>query len=78
MQDESIFERVLKVENKDVFIDLKSNNNGMYLKISERKDGSRNSIIIPASGITRLVDTLQELVSSANLKGGNRQKKGAR
>lgn len=76
MQDESIFERVLKVENKDVFIDLKSNNNGMYLKISERKDGSRNSILIPASGISRLTDTLQEVVASANLKGSRKQKKG--
>mmetsp|Transcript_3240 Transcript_3240/g.5716 ORF Transcript_3240/g.5716 Transcript_3240/m.5716 type:complete len:280 (-) Transcript_3240:180-1019(-) len=76
MQDESIFERVLKVENKDVFIDLKSNKNGMYLKISERKDGSRNSILIPASGISRLSDTLQELVASTNLKGSSKQKKG--
>lgn len=76
MQDESIFERVLKVENKDVFIDLKSNKNGMYLKISERKDGSRNSILIPASGISRLTDTLSEIVTSANLKSSSKQKKG--
>lgn len=39
MQDESIFERVLGIENKDVFVDLKSNKGGMYLKISERKNG---------------------------------------
>jgi hypothetical protein len=40
----------------------------MYLKISERKDGNRNSILVPASGITRLTETLQELTAHANLK----------
>lgn len=69
MQDEAIFEKVLRVENKDVFIDVKSNQNGMYLKISERKDGNRNSILIPASGIKRLAETLQ--AASLEVKGGS-------
>jgi len=74
MQDEAIYEKVLRVENKDVFIDLKSNKGGVYLKISERKDGTRNSILIPASGIKRLVETLQELSASTELKGAAKQK----
>lgn len=74
MQDEAIYEKVLRVENKDVFIDLKSNKGGVYLKISERKDGTRNSILIPASGIKRLVETLQELSASTDLKGAAKQK----
>jgi hypothetical protein len=78
MQDESIYEKVLRIENKDVFIDLKTNKGGMYLKISERKDGNRNSILVPASGIARLTETLQELAAKANLKGSVRQKQGVR
>jgi hypothetical protein len=77
MQDDSIYEKVLRIENKDVFVDLKTNKGGMYLKISERKDGQRNSILIPASGITRLTETLQELTNNAGLKGGS-QKQGVR
>jgi RNA recognition motif-containing protein len=66
----------LRIENKDVFIDLKSNKGGMYLKISERKDGNRNSILVPASGIMRLTETLLELAKKAELKGTSRQQQG--
>lgn len=66
--DEAIYERVLKIENKDVFVDLKSNQNGVYLKISERNGNNRNSILIPASGIKRLGDVIQEISQSAEFK----------
>lgn len=75
MQDDAIFEKVLRIENKDVFVDLKSNKGGLYLKISERKDGNRNSILIPASGIKRLTETLQEISSNADLKGSSTRRK---
>lgn len=65
--DEAIYERVLKIENKDVFVDLKSNQNGAYLKISERNGNNRNSILIPASGIKRLGEVIQEIAKSAEL-----------
>lgn len=48
-------------------MDLKSNQNGAYLKISERNGNNRNSILIPASGIKRLADVMQEIVQSAEL-----------
>lgn len=48
-------------------MDLKSNQNGAYLKISERNGNNRNSILIPASGIKRLADVIQEIVQSAEL-----------
>lgn len=70
MADESIFEKVLRVENKDIFIDLKKNKNGTYLKISERNGGTRNTILIPASGLERLHKVLEEAVVSAKEKGG--------
>lgn len=77
MQDDSIYEKVLRIENKDVFVDLKTNKGGMYLKISERKDGLRNSILIPSSGIMRLTEALQEAMGQANGSGG-RQNQGVR
>jgi len=74
MQDDSIYEKVLRVENKDVFVDLKSNKGGLYLKISERKYGNRTSILIPASGIKRLVETLQEVSSTVDQTSPQKQK----
>jgi len=70
--DEAIYEKVLKIENKDVFVDLKSNQNGVYLKISERNGTNRNSILIPSSGIKRLADVIQEIVQSEEFKDATR------
>lgn len=71
--DEAIYKKILKIENKDVFVDLKSNQNGVYLKISERNGNNRNSILIPASGIKRLGDAIQEMAQSTEFKQATQQ-----
>jgi len=53
------------VENKDIFVDLKKNGNGVYLKLSERNGKSRSTVMIPASGIMRLKSVLDEIVDIA-------------
>jgi hypothetical protein len=63
--DETYYETMMKVENKDIFIDLKRNKAGVYLKVSERNGSVRNTVLIPASGIERLKEILNE-VSSAS------------
>jgi len=70
--DEAIYERVLKIENKDVFVDLKSNQNGVYLKISERNGSNRSSVLIPSSGIHRLGEVIQEIIRSKEFKDSTR------
>ena len=52
-----------RVENKDIFIDLKKNVNGMYLKLSERNGKSRNTVLIPATGIERLRAVLDDVIN---------------
>jgi len=59
--ESTIQEYMIRVENKDVFIDLKRNRSGTYLKIAERSGGSRNTVLIPASGIQRLRAVLDEV-----------------
>lgn len=59
--DDIIFETMLRVENKDIFVDLKRNRSGVYLKISERNGNSRNTVLIPASGILRLKKVLDDV-----------------
>ena len=59
---DSLFESMIRVENKDIFIDLKRNQNGVYLKISERRNGTgRNTVLIPSSGIQRLKAVFDEI-----------------
>jgi hypothetical protein len=68
--DDTIFETMLRVENKDIFVDLKKNRSGVYLKISERNGTSRNTVLIPASGIPRLKKVLEDVaLASIKTKG---------
>ena len=53
-------------------MDLKSNQNGVYLKISERNGTNRSSVLIPSSGIHRLAEVLQEISRSKELKESTR------
>ncbi len=64
--ENSIFENKIRVENKDVFVDVKKNDNGVYLKISERNRNNRSTILIPASGIAKLRDVLTNALDAAN------------
>lgn len=54
-----------RVENKILFVDVRKNSTGVYLKLSERRGDKRNSIIIPACGISELSTTLQEALTIA-------------
>lgn len=59
--DKDLFGTMIKVENKDIFVDLRQNPSGVYLKLSERNGRSRNTVLIPASGISRLKAVLEEV-----------------
>ena len=52
----------LKVEQKDLFVDLRSNKGGIYLKISERTGNVKNTILFPSSGVKKLRDALTEVL----------------
>ena len=65
--DDLLFETMLRIENKDIFVDLKKNRSGVYLKISERNGNARNTVLIPASGILRLRRVLDD-VAAASVK----------
>jgi len=78
--DETLYEQLVHVENKDVFVDLKKNKNGIYLKLSERNqgNGSRNTVLIPASGIARLrtvIEEVSQVLQRSTVKGVSRERK---
>lgn len=60
---------MVRVENKDIFVDLKRNRNGVYLKISERSGSGRNTVLIPSSGIQRLKTILDEVSKLSDASG---------
>ena len=60
--DEKLYTDTLQVERKFYFFDFKENSEGRYLKITEKKDDRRNSIIIPESGLTEFLGKIQVLI----------------
>lgn len=60
--EEKLYSETLQVERKFFFFDLKRNSEGTFLKITEKKDDRRNSIIIPDSGLNEFVEKIKEVV----------------
>lgn len=58
--DEELYSKQFQVENKMFYVDLKSNTNGMYLKISEKSGGRRHNVFLPAPGLLELKSAIEE------------------
>jgi len=56
----------LRVENKNFYFDIKKNQQGRYMSISEVKGNYRNSILLPESGWESFRDVLDNFVKQAN------------
>ena len=52
----------IRVENKNFYFDIKRNQQGRYMSISEVKGNYRNSILVPESGWENFRDVLDEYV----------------
>lgn len=67
-EDQDLFGTMIRIENKDIFVDLRRNNNGTYLKLSERTGKMRKTVLIPASGIKKLQGVLEDVLKIVNNK----------
>jgi hypothetical protein len=65
----SLYEIKIRAEEKDVFVDVKQNDKGVYLKISERNRANRSTILIPASGVAELRDALTAALAAIDAAG---------
>lgn len=66
---EEVLSRTFIVGNKDIFVDLKRNAYGVYIKIAERTSSSRNTIVIPSGGIRdfkRIIDEFSQMTQVMN------------
>ncbi|MCK4667521.1 DNA-binding protein [Candidatus Dependentiae bacterium] len=59
--EEEIYSRELLVENKKFFFDVKENQNGRFLRITEKSWGRKSRIIIPITGVKTIIDILKNI-----------------
>jgi len=63
MVDPELLTEKIVTQNKTFFIDLKKNQAGFYLKVSEWSNNKKSSIFLPAEGVDRLVEILLQFKS---------------
>ncbi|WCL48652.1 DNA-binding protein [Leptospira sp. GIMC2001] len=60
MVDPEIQTEKIVTHNKTFLVDLKKNQNGFYIKISEWSNSKKSSVFLPAEGIDLMVGILSD------------------
>lgn len=60
--DEPIFTDKIQIERKIFFFDLKENDRGVLLRITEDVRGRRDTIIVPATGLRDFRDCIDQVI----------------
>ena len=63
MVDPEILTEKIVTQNKTFLVDLKKNQAGFYLKVSEWSNSEKSSIFLPAEGIDRMIEILYKFKS---------------
>lgn len=61
-----LYTEKIEVDRKIFFVDLKENDRGKYLKITEDVGGRRDTIIVPISAVSQLAEALQRSLDFAD------------
>lgn len=62
VSSEPLASEKVAIERKLFFLDLKENNRGRFLKITEDVAGRRDTIMLPAEAFDDFLDALQRLM----------------
>ena len=60
--DDPLASEKIQVERKIFFLDLKENQRGRFLKITEDVSGRRDTIMLPASALQEFVEALTRIL----------------
>lgn len=60
--NEILFSKSIIIEKKKFYFDVKENNQGKYLRITEKGNNHKNRIIVPIDGIQEFKQVLEALV----------------
>jgi len=59
----------IDVERKSFLFDLKENDRGRFLRITEDVRGRRDTIIVPAPGLEDFLKALQNMIAASHAAG---------
>jgi hypothetical protein len=62
MPSEPIASEKIQIDRKVFFLDLKENQRGRFLKITEDVGGRRDTVMVPAEAFRDFVDALNRIV----------------
>ena len=64
--DNIIEARELQIERKHFYVELRENDRGRFLRITEEAHGRRNSIIVPSTGVDDFTATIAEVLMNGD------------
>ena len=64
--DNIIEAKELQIERKHFYVELRENDRGRFLRITEEAHGRRNSIIVPSTGVDDFTATIAEVLTNNN------------
>ena len=62
--DNIIEARELQIERKHFYVELRENERGKFLRITEEAHGRRNSIIVPSTGVEEFTATIEDVLTN--------------
>lgn len=75
-EDIEIRRSTLQVEQKRIFLNLRENSRGRYLRIVELTGNNRSTIIVPSSGLLQFRSLLDEFIDDGALAPGQQMLSG--
>jgi hypothetical protein len=67
--EDSIATETVQIERKQFFFDLRENQRGILLRITEEVRGHRDTIIIPATGLKDFSEALNKMMDVIDQEG---------
>jgi len=67
--DAELFREQVRVERKNFSFELRENERGRFLRVTEDVGGWRDTIIIPASGLQAVRDILDHVIAASEKAG---------
>ena len=62
--DNIIEAKELQIERKHFYVELRENDRGKFLRITEEAHGRRNSIIVPSTGVDDFTAAISEVLTN--------------
>ncbi|MBA2242738.1 MAG: DNA-binding protein [Chthoniobacterales bacterium] len=64
--DNVIEAKQLQIERKNFHVELRENDRGRFLRITEEAHGRRNTIIVPSTGVSEFTAVIEEVLGTSN------------